>query len=380
MKSTFFALMAFIQISSFALDLNPNLKLIARASDGGSYGVPDISYFQDVSPSLNDHDEIAARILSVEDSVISGIFIFSDNKITIPYVAPSELSVSDVHLNNKGLISFYLLGDGFAEGLYRYQKSTSSVAKLMDAFEHKLLGISDAYSDDEGYTYARILDKDNQRELVKFSNISNESQPLLSEKEGVISYLFTPIISRSGKYVVKARLGHTGDWAESRPDVLFSNVNNKNIIRYYDNDYHSNAPVKGFRNSAAINNKGDIAYVALGFDGRYGVFFNDNEYIREGELDISSIDYFAPRVNNKEEVLFRYTNHEGAKVIAIATKMGVRVVAKTGDLVTTDVKTAQITGFHGTPDLNNNSKVAFVATLYDKDKNEYLGHGLFLAE
>lgn len=383
MKYISLVLLALSSMGICAQSLNTQVELIARASQGNSFNVPDVSYFQDVTPSLNDNNEIAARILSFEDRVISGVFLFKKGKITIPYISPSEdLSVSDVHLNNKGVVSFYLNGDGFAEGLYKFNTQNNQVTKLLDTASEKLFGLSGAYTDDAGNTYIRTVNNNSEREFLKFSHDGLEKKVLLSEKTDGISYLFNPIVSNSGHYIVKARLGEKGEWAEERPDVLYGNENFGQAIsvRHYDHDFKKDSSLLGFRNSAGVSDLGDIAYVALNDEKKFSLYLNDVELLREGELDISSIDYFAPRVNMRGEVAFRYTDKAQRKVIGLISDGKLSIVAREGDLVESDLKTAQITSFHGAMDLNNKGRITFVATLYSKNKETYLGHGLFLTK
>lgn len=382
MKFNFIVFLSFFSLNTFSQVLNTNLQLIARASEGNSYRLPDVSFFQDVTPSLNDQGEVAARILSFEDRAISGIFLYKNGKITIPYIAPQDLTVSDVHLNNAGIVSFYLNGDGFSEGLYKFNSLTDEVTQLLKASDEKVFGLSSAYTDDLGNSYVRVMYNTNEREFLKFSFQDQSKEVLLSEKSGGISYLFNPVVSNTGHYVVKARLGNKGDWDEGRPDVLFGRdkKNGKIQIRHFDNDYNNESQVYGLRNSAGISDIGDIAYIALNEKNKYSLYLNDVELLREGELDISSIDYFAPKVNIAGEVAFRYTDKAQRKVIALIKGGALRIVARSGDYVESDLKTAQITGLHGAMDLNNKGKIAFVATLYDKNKESYLGHGLFLTK
>lgn len=355
------------------------LTLIARASERDSYNLPYTSYFQDVTPFLSSTGGVYAKVIFLNGSTYhQGIYLkeSGQDEGTLIYTAPEGIFIGDLHVNANDLITFATHDGGSAVGLYTFDPKKLVLKTILDARKEKIDGISDPTIDNQNRIVTRILTRKGKRSIIRISETTREV--LFSDQEDGMSYIFSPYSNLQGDFVFKARYGELGNFGENRPDAL---VTNKGKVAI-DRDSLKSSIFLSFRNTASLNDVGEIVFVAMNESGKLGLYSSKREgaLVLEGSNGVAKIEYFPPRINNLGEVALRYKDEQGRTNIGLITLSGqLKSVLKVGDLVETDYLTSVVKEFHGGVAIDDRSKVSFVTTLLDKNETEHLGHGLFVA-
>lgn len=146
----------------------------------------------------------------------------------------------------------------------------------------------------------------------------------------------------------------------------------------------------GFDNSVGFDDLGRVAFKAATADGEDGIYLSDGvatvTIATTAMPEISAFEYFAPRSNNRGQVVFRALDDTGLQAISVGDGSTLERVITEHDVVPTDLGSGRIdqhdgsTVFGGNPVINDRGDVAFVASLTPADNNQIeWGSGLFIA-
>ena len=358
-----------------------DLSLVAATGDTG-LSLPSISYLTNVSPKINDNGDISFHVMAlIEGEYRHGIFIkdSASKEGSLKKLLPVGEYIGDMSLTNSNRLIFTTNDGSQSLGVFDYDY-TSGVIERPIPWDSKFFSISSAHMSDRGVLSYRLIENQNERQLVTSDISGNTIKTAPIFKEGVkgVSYVFSP--RQAGNYIlIKVRYGDKGDFSESRPDRLWL-VNTKTGRRSpvaLDKDTMPSSKIKSINNMYTVNSKGNVAFWAHTEKGRQLLTYRDGflkAILTEG-VEYKKLDWFSPGMNDNGDIVVRGTKLNGKQMLAIYKNgtwkdlvvendgvdhfNGRFVISKRRDLT-----------FIGAVDINNNSEVVFNANTINTESNE----------
>ncbi|MDO9182242.1 MAG: hypothetical protein Q7U04_07525 [Bacteriovorax sp.] len=373
-------------------------EIMARANIHDGYNIPPMSFLNNTSPVINNHGDIAFKIMSADgqNNQVLWVKTAEESAGKIVYSAPDERFLTDPSINDSGKIAFNLYDEGVTDGLFIYDSKTLNVEQVLNPDEQTI----------QYYTYPKVLnnnhiffrgtDDANDRSFYEFTG-TKLTRILVEgvETAGIkASYLFRPSVNEAGQIAFKVRLGEKGQWEESNPDAIliltpssdpkFPGMKVTTVAHDHDGDSHS--LYTKFGNSVSISKHGAIVFTADLQTGKKVIaVYKDNIVTNiaiEGQNDISEIEQFAPKINDQGLVLFRARDMSGKRGLFLADGVTIKKIITEGEEIQTDLGIGKILsnpnypGFGGEVDMNDQGEIVFYCLVVSEDNKE-LGSAVY---
>lgn len=362
----------------------PAFELQARSNIVDGFNLPAGSSFNSGTPALNDGGAVAFRLIVVGSSGNAGIWTGAGGVGSVVYEAPSESLTGDPSINTAGDVLFEQFFG--SDGVFLYDASADTTAlRIPLGGIYGIASFSDLGLADSGAVGFRGGGIGGNNYVEDIAGVQTR---FVSEGTSPYGFLFTSSYNNAGQLAGKARVGGiTG----SLPDELrVFESDGSSSLRAVDDDGDAGSPFSGFDNSIALDDNGNVAFVAFLVGGGRGVFMSDGKATTEiattNDPEITVIEFFRPSMNNQGLVAFRGQDAAGLDAVFVGDGDTLRRVIGEHDLLPTDLGTARIDQnddsitFGGAVAINENGDIAFNATLTPPDDNQIeWGTGCFIA-
>tara|TARA_R110000868_G_scaffold38661_1_gene135036 strand:+ start:48628 stop:49860 length:1233 start_codon:yes stop_codon:yes gene_type:complete len=369
-----------------------NATLVARANQTDGFQLPAGSILGIADVKLNNRGDIAFDVDVLGATEQAAVWFApkgGEGKVVFRPTVDGRL-LSDPGLNNRGDLVFSQFDFGVTDGVFKYDANARATELVIRPDRNQ--GFSFPAINDIGTVVTRIVDEAGDRSF----RVVNGGQSKIIAKEGVkdaqgttLSYLFRPVLNNQGFVAAKVRRGERGQVDETQPDVirLWKPDGSYEVVAV---DIHAepSSLFFSFGNSVGISDAKHVVFTATVSGDKQAIFLFGEGKIKalaiEGQGDLEAIEAFAPVVNSKGIVAFRGRLKSGKSAILSADWNGFKVVAKQGDLITSDLETAKIydradnQGFVGGLAINDSGSIAFHAGILSKDGERFLGQGIYL--
>ncbi|HLS24943.1 MAG TPA: WxL domain-containing protein [Beutenbergiaceae bacterium] len=376
-------------------DAYSTVELQARtnllANDGG-YNLPPGSSFTSITPQINEHAQVSFRVQFVAglDPTVGspGVWFGSGGEGEIVHTGEEGHSIpGEAILNDHGDIAFTLGTGGVDNELYLYEADTGTAERVGTA---PVLpnSYSSAAPDNDG-NIGFQASFGGGRALAAYRDGTGEFY--VSDRgldpESPYTYLYTAYYNNAGQIAAKVS---TSQDMTTEQELRVFNPDGSSTLALANQAVDPESPYKEFDNGIAVNDEGVVAAVAQRVsDGAKVVVRADGETVTEiaaeGEGPVESVRYFRPDINNAGQVVFRAIGPDGP-VIYVGDGDDLVPVAAQGDVVTTDLGTAQLGQhdaspvFGGAPSINDNGDVVFTSGVHPEGDNQVeWGTGVFVA-
>lgn len=365
-------------------------ELLARANIRDGHNLPPMSYLSNTSPVINNRGDVIFKLMAFDGENNQGLWLKLNEEKNgkIVYTAPEVRFITDPSINAHRKVVFNLYDEGITDGLFLLDGETLKVDQVL-----KPEGLGVAY-----FTYSQVLSngkiyfrgtsEENERSFYEFDGnlkkIIAEGVDTYGQKS---SYLFRPFLNDKGEMVFKRRLGENGEWDENKGDeILLLKPTAQNtfepVVIAKDRDADPNSFYMSFANSVSLSTNGLIAFSAVLEDSHRALIMYKDGILRnlaiEKADDLSEIELFTPKINDKGLVAFRAKDLEGKRGLYVANTEGFKKIIGEGDEVMTDLGMAKILsnpnypGFTGEIDMNDNGEIVFSCLLVSsKDDKEW---------
>lgn len=363
------------------------------------YNLPNRYSFGNISPSINNHGNIAFKVLGPWHQAI---WLGRDRIGRLVYTAPKAALLSRVSLNNQDCLVWEQLRSP-RNGIWHYDAATNLSTQLTTSPKGSC-GWAAATLNDRGWVGFRAKFADSYGLAFYHPTPSPATSTLALmgnlDASSIYSFLFLPSFNNQGQIAAKVRLGQPGDIGDERPDQIriFDPDGDSKLIEVNRN-YDPDSPYQSFDNSLGFNDNGQIAFIATLSSGQRGVFRFDGEtkampltvrkvttIALEGSGQVSRLERFPPKLNNNGLIVFRAFDNNGLRAIWVGDGVTLHQVVCEGDILPTDIGLLKLARpdngavFNGSPDLNDQGDIVFAASLSDpQDARIGYGAGLFLA-
>lgn len=362
------------------------------ANDAG-YNLPPGSSFNSITPQINEAAEVSFRVQYVAglDPTVGspGVWFGSGGEGEIVYTGNEGGSIpGEAILNDHGDIAFTLGGAGVDNDLYLYEAETGT-AERIGTSPVLPTSYSSAAVDNDGNigfqaSFAAGRSLAAYRDGTGVFYVSDQGV----DPESPYSYFYTAYYNNAGQ--IAAKVSTSGDKVTEQELRVF-NPDGSSELLLANQAVDPESPYKEFDNAIAVNDEGVIAAVATREDDETKVVVrSDGETVTEiaaesADGPVQSVRYFRPDINNEGQVVFRAIGPDG-EVIYVGDGEDLVAVATKGDVVTTDLGTAQLGQhdaspvFGGGPTINDHGDVAFTAGVHPEGDNQAeWGSGVFVA-
>jgi hypothetical protein len=371
-------------------------ELQARANfcvnPGGAFVTPCDVFFANGTPVLNDAGEYTIKLDVIGGTSSQGAWFGAKQAGTIGYTSSADASLSDPWINNDGYV---VVPQTFSptNGLYYYDSDIPQSGLLTtQPFGASSWGAP--IVNDNGEVGFRATFTGSGQAFYSYAG----GAPTLHAAEAGLdpqspySFLFSMSMNGSRQIAAHVRLGAVGQTGNSQPDeIRVFNVDRSSVLIARDVDGDGGSPYSGFDSSRpAINDSGQVAYIATLAAGGRGVFLSDGTttltIATTSTPGVTVIDFFPLHVNNDGLVAFRGRDGNGLAAIFVGDGATLRRVIGEHDVVDTDLGDARIDQHDSSPVLggsitiNNDGDVAFQCGLTPPDNNQIeWGSGIFIA-
>lgn len=311
-------------------------ELKARGSENPSvdtFALPSGAFIKNMTPSLNERGDVAMDFRAWDNLQ----HIWKNGQI-VHDVADPKAVVTETALDAAGNVVFDVMGAETGNGLYRFDGTTAHTA----FFSSEPLGaeswLSPRLLEDGrvgcragggGARFLGYVDPDGFRK-VAVEAASNPNSPY--------DYIFTPSFDRRGNVAVKVMLVSGGEEirvfkAGSQPQVVAQ-----------DKRANPASALATIDNSVAMNERGDVAFIAKVEGNKRAVFRSaggtTTELAREGTSEIGTIAFFGPAVDGSGRVVFKGEDMQRRNTIWVADGEHVARLVTAGDVLPSDKGTA----------------------------------------
>lgn len=385
--------------SAFAAMPNYNPpEILARANITDGYNIPPLSFLSNTSPVINNHGDVAFKIMAVEGGNTQVLWVKKSEEAAgkIVYVAPDERFITDPSINDSRKIVFNLFDEGVTDGLFIHDIKTQSVTQVLNPDDLPIQDYTYPQITNNNQIYFRATDDNYDRSFYEFSG--NKLSKFLDEGQESLgikaSYLFRPTANSVGQIAFKARIGEKGKWDDINPDSIYlltpstdpKSPQMKVVTIAFDKDTSAGSKYLSFGNSLSLSKDGSIAFIGMLEDSKKAIVIaKDNVLINfavEGQNDIFEIEMFSPKINDQGLIAFRARDINGKRGIYIADGSSVKKIIGEGDDIATDLGAGKILfnpnypGIGGGVDMNNQGEIVFYCLIVSSDNNE-LGSAIY---
>jgi len=361
-------------------------ELLMRSGPTSSYQVPAGSSWSSSTPTLNDHREVALHIQAVAPAFRAGIWSGSPEGGAVVALADDDASLySDASINTAGDI-VWRRAESAQNGVMLYEAATGDFGFLTNAPLGSTSWGSVQINDNGRVAYRAGFGSGNA--WVSYAGGSADIHVADSSADGTSDYewLFTP--SLNGQGLIAGKVAYQ---SLSTNQVVIADASGNVSVLLEDNNLDPKSPFSNFNNGIDFNDQDQVAVIASLAEGGAALIVADEsgwtEYARQDEGELGEFEYFAPQLNNDGVVAFRAFDSSGERGIWRADGESLTLVARHGELVSTDLGPARLESpdsvggpnFGGAPAINDNGDIAFVSLLTDpEDSSASYGRGVFL--
>lgn len=347
-----------------------------QARTGSGYNLPFGSAFTNGTTDINNNAAVTFRLISVGTSGSSGVFTGEEGVGDVVYVLPNLRLSSDTSINSAGEIVFEQWDFGVTDGLFKYDPVTGMTTNVIaPGGPFNSFGFESPQIDDAGRIAFRADIAGSHAYIVSDGGAQTMYEAMVQiDPTSGISFLFAPSFNNTQQIAGKARLGAPGQLGNDQPDVIRVWESDGSFTTIAE-DVHADpqSPYSSFDNSVALNDDGQVAFIASLVGGGRGVFLSDGgattTIATTANPDVGDIEFFAPAVNNNGLVAFRARDAMNRYVIYVGDGVTLRRVVGQFDEVPADLGLAQIARpdsfpvFGGGVRLNDAGDVTFNASL-----------------
>jgi hypothetical protein len=389
--SAFVAVLALAAAAPAAAEVSPytRFQLQARANFTDSFNLPIGAFWSNVTPRLDDDRRVAFHLNVVPGSDGKGIWLGGGGTGAIVHTTPDGSFVFDTALDGAGGVVWEQV-DSSPQGLFRYTPGGGAVHVTSQPIGASGWGSPGA--DEAGRVGFRASFSGDHAHVSWDGAIAFHAVEADLDVGSPYSFLFTPSYGAGRRIASKVRLGAAGQTGNERPDeIRIFAADGSSVLVAADQDADPLSPYAGFDNGVAMNEHGQVAFIATLVAGGRGVFFWDGEDVvtiaTVAHPDLSELEFFAPAVSDLGRVAFRAKDAAGLRAIWAGEGGEVRRVVGEHDLLPTDLGPARIDEhlpanpvFGGGPSIDRHGDIAFSANLTppDDDQVEW-GSGIFVA-
>ena len=366
------------------------------ANPGGAYKLPGNYFFSGENIAINDARQVAFH-LSVTTGLFASVWFGEPNEFDIPdgsivYNSADDAFLSNVTLNNNG-IAVWEEAFVTTEGVYSYNANTNTAGFLMN----RPLGCTDwgtpEINDSNQVGFRGRLGTGNgyfSWDPTAPTSVAEHVLDVALNPGSPFSFLFTPSFNNNRQIASSARFG-PGTGGSNPDEIRIWNADGSSTIIAQDDDADPMSPFVSFDNSPALNNVGQVAFIANLAGGERGVFLSDGTttltIALESTSAVSDIEFFGPDVNDAGLVTFRAFDDDGFRAIWVGDGTTLTRVVTEHDILPSDQGPARVDQnvvtspvFGGAPRINANGDIAFNCGLTPPDNNQIeWGTGIYVA-
>ena len=356
------------QAAGQTLPLDYTVQLQVRAATGGTaFNLPNFSTFNSVSPAINDAGKVAVKVTTVGLTTSPGLWFGGHGTGALVYNAnDNDALMSDPFINNNNQVSFPRFASASAndDGLYVYNHSTMATTRVTNG-PLGATSYANPQINDSGIVGMRV--KFNLPQALFTYNIAaNSFTNYVTETSGDpqsrYSFLYAPAFNNNNRIAAEANI--TGQPTSFKELRIWNADGSSTLIAQGDS---STGPVYfGFDNSISMNNNNRVAFItrtgAAASNRRIAVSDGTSTTLFptvSAGAGFTSIDSFAPSVNDNGLVAFRGNDATGADSVFVSDGTTVQRIAGVNDVLETDIGPRQVGFLMGNPRINNRGAVAF---------------------
>jgi hypothetical protein len=378
----------------------PSLRL--RADSGAALNIPGGTYFGLEDPLLLENQDIVAKFLVYAGEERVGVLRWSRETGLSKYFSPEGSFPSGIsHDPQSKELHFEQVNYGyFSEGLMALSHDFKTLRRSF--FDRRFLFTSSPQPvGTEGALVVRDQLGDTSQALSLVSHNGRVTPALVSATRDATSnysYIFPHLSQQNGLLAVKVRHGQAGEIAESQPDEILlldlkeSPLKPQRLLA--DRDLDPTSQFVGFDNTGAIDEGGNLVWIARLVDGRRALvskLFNKEArlIVVEGEGEIARFSNFHIATNRRGDIVFRALDKYGLEGVWRTSSEGqAQVILRANDRVKTDQGPAfvGVPGDFGgviymSPQLNSKGDILVGAYLRtDEVSPRDIGVGYFVVE
>jgi hypothetical protein len=354
--------------SAQTLPLNYTIQLQVRAATGGTaFNLPNGSTFNSVSPAINDAGNVAVKVNTVGTTTSPGIWFGGRGTGGLAYNANDNAALmSDPFINNNNQVSFPRFASSSAtdDGLYVYNHATLATARVTNG-PLGATSYTNPHINDNGIIGMRVKFNTPQA-LMTYNIAANAFTNYVTETSGdpnsPYSFLYAPAFNNNNRLADEANL--TGQPTSFKQLRVWNPDGTSTLVAQGDS---STGPTFfGFDNSISMNNNNAVAFITrtTSASSSRRVVVSDGTTTRlfptvSDGAGFTSLDSFAPSVNDAGLVAFRGNDANGRNSVFISDGTTVQRIAGVGDVLQTDIGPREVGFLMGNPRINNRGAVAF---------------------
>lgn len=360
-------------------------ELLMRSGPASAHNIPVGSSWNSSTPTLNGNREVSLHIQAVAPDFSAGIWSGSPDGGEVVALADDASLYSDSDINAAGDI-VWRRAESSQNGVMLYDAATGEFGFHTNAPLGSSSWGSVQINDTGTVAYRAGFGSGNA--WVSYSEDTAAVHLADSSADGNSPYewLFTPSLNGQGRIA-----GKVAFQSISTNQVIITEADGSVTVVLEDDNLDAESPFSDFNNGIDFNDQGQAAVVASLVEGGTAVIVADEagwtEYARQNTGELGEIEYFAPQLNNDGVVVFRAFDGSGERGIWRADGESLTLVARHGDIVSTDLGPARLESptsvggpnFGGAPAINDNGDIVFVSLLTDPDDaSTSFGRGVFL--
>nr|BFD62498.1 hypothetical protein BdHM001_11790 [Bdellovibrio sp. HM001] len=368
-------------------------ELLVRVHLLDTYNLPPLTYLSNTSPAINNHGDVAIKLMAVDGKPNQAIWFKAHNAPgEVIYVAPDDHYVTDPTVNDRGQVTFSPFNDFESQGVLAYDSHSKNTELKVSGPENQIAYAGYAQTLNDGTVIFRNFGKDYDRSFVEYKDsyvtIAREGERRFDTPA---AYLFRPAVNEKKQWAFKVRLGEHGEISDAQSDQILliqakGNGDYEKTIIAQDRKGDPNSNFVGFGNTVALSQNGMVVFIGHLPDKRKSlVLYKDGELqslVTEGLDGISELELFTPRLNSSGTVAFRAKNTKGLRGLYVANEFSVKRLLGEGDSIMTDkgfgyvLLKKDFPGFAGDIDFNEKGELAFACILASPD-DKIIGDAIY---
>ncbi len=357
----------FILISSASFS-KPNYDLIARSSVNEGFNIPKNSPLKGISPKINSNGFITYKrpISSLQNTEI--IYLGNSEEQLNIFESKEGQYVSNPIFSGDEVL-FYTFNVGGVDQVY-ISKDQKKIIPLFNPSKSKIIEIREIYKF-QNHLYFRGSSFDGIWGIYKYDLKKKELKKEFTVGQKfngkTISYIFS-LKMKKHFATCKVRFDSLN---EESPELFirFNFKTNEHKVIAYNKLFRNDSKFTSFRNSAAINSIGNIAFTALS-KGRRAIFLNylksnsNYKIVDDSNRSIHSFAFFDISLNNSNFITFRAIDSKKRENLFLAKKNETRKILKKFQYIYNEKKEKSVVmheietpPFGGSPIINNNNSI-----------------------
>jgi hypothetical protein len=371
----------------------PTFELQARSNlivNDNGYNLPPGASFNSVTVDLNDAGSVVFRVQVVPGFDGMSVWFGAGGHGALVCNSDNDIDaiISDPKINQLNGVVFSQFFAAANNGVWICNPATQTAARLtaapLGATSWGTPELNDAgqigYRAGFGSGQAWVSYHDGAVAIHSTENAIDAGSPY--------DFLFTPSFDNQRRIAGVVRVMAAGPLPQHRQVRRFAS-NGSSVLIASDRGGDAGSPYLSFDNSVALNDIGQVAFVA-GLDGgvrsvRRSDGSSTVEIARVGANGLTEIEFFAPAMNIDGLVAFRGRDSAG-QAIFVGDGAQLRRVIGNGDAVTVDLGAGRIGQHDSSPvfgggvAINSAGDIAFTAGLHPDGNNQIeWGSGVFVA-